>query len=78
LSNTVISTNKFHDCIGKVLKRDKEQGRPLADATDAAALGPAPWCLGRLSIFARYTLRLRIQWKRHVNLIVNKERSRQN
>jgi len=22
---------------------------------------PAPWCLGRLFIFARYTLRLRIQ-----------------
>jgi len=32
------------------------QGRPKADATDAAALGPAPWCLGRLFIFSRYSL----------------------
>ena len=53
----------------------RNQGRPQADA---AALGPAPWCLGRLFIFARYTLRLRIQWKRHINFIVNKKRSRQN
>ena len=29
------------------------QGRPY---TDAAALGPAPWCLGGLFIIARYTL----------------------
>jgi len=40
------------------------QGRPYADATDAAALGPAPlgasapWCLGRLFIFASYTLKI--------------------
>jgi len=27
--------------------------------------GPAPWCLGRLFIFARCNFRLRIQWKRH-------------
>jgi len=26
---------------------------------------PAPWCLGRLFIFARCKFRLRIQWKRH-------------
>ena len=39
---------------------------------------PAPWCLGRLFIFAGYTLRLRIQQKRHINFNVNKERSRQN
>jgi len=40
--------------------------------------GPAPWCLGRLFIFARCTLRLKIQKKRHINSIVNKERSLQN
>jgi len=40
--------------------------------------GSAPWCLGRLFTFARYTLRLRIQYKRHINFIVNRERSRQN
>jgi len=32
--------------------------------------GPAPWCLGRLFIFVRYTLRLRIQQKRHINFMV--------
>jgi len=37
--------------------------------------GPTPWWL---FIFARYTKRLRIQQKRHINFIVNKERSRQN
>jgi len=42
------------------------QGRPYADATDAVALGPAPlgpraMVFGRLFIFARYNLRLRIQ-----------------
>jgi len=43
------------------------QGRPKADATDAAALGPAPLgprvviCLGRLFISARYALHLRMQ-----------------
>jgi len=36
------------------------QRRLQADATDAVALGPAPWCLDRLLILARYTLRLRI------------------
>jgi len=30
------------------------------------------------SVFSRYTLRLRIQEKRHINFIVNKERYRQN
>jgi len=40
--------------------------------------GPAPWCLGRLFIFAGYTLCLRIQYKRHINYIVNNERPRQN
>jgi len=30
-----------------------------AYATDAAALGPAAWWLGRLLIFARYSLRSR-------------------
>ena len=40
--------------------------------------GLAPWCLGGLFIFAKYTLHLRIQQKRHINFIVNKERSRQN
>jgi len=39
----------------------RNQGRPCAYATDAAALGPLPWCLGRLFTFARYTLCLRIQ-----------------
>jgi len=34
------------------------QGRPQADV---AALGPASWCLDKMLIFARYTLRLRIQ-----------------
>jgi len=37
------------------------QSRPYADASDAAALGPAPWCLGRLFICAWYSLRWRIQ-----------------
>jgi len=36
------------------VKMNREQGRPEADE---AALGPAPWCLGRLFIFARYSLR---------------------
>ena len=27
--------------------------------------GPAPWCLGRLFIFARCNFRFRIQWKSH-------------
>jgi len=33
---------------------------------------------GGLFIFARYTLCLRIQWKHHINFIVNKERYREN
>jgi len=49
------------------------QGRPLADATDAAALGPAPCCLGRLLIFSRYSLRSRIHSKRLINLTVSKQ-----
>jgi len=32
-----------------------------ADATGAAALGPAPCCSGRLFIFARYSMHSRIQ-----------------
>jgi len=39
---------------------------------------PRAMVFGRLFIFARHTLRLRIQQKRHINLIVNKERSRKN
>jgi len=63
--------------------RSLQAGQHYASATDAAALGPhlwgpAPWCLGRLFCFARYTLRLRIQQKRHISFIVNKECSRQN
>jgi len=46
-------------------------GPALADATDEAALGPAPWWLGGLFIFARYYLRTRIV-ERHINLIVSK------
>jgi len=38
---------------------------------------PAPWCFGGLFIFARCTLRLRIQYNCQINFIVNKERSRQ-
>ena len=44
----------------------RRQGRPQADPTDAAALGPAPLgpravVFGKIIHFARYTLRLRIQ-----------------
>jgi len=38
--------------------------------------GPAPWCLSRLFIFSKYSLRSRIQYKWLINLIVNKQRSR--
>jgi len=55
-----------------------KQGRHQVDATDAAATGPAPWCLGRLFIFVRYALRLRIQQKCHINFIANKGCSHQN
>jgi len=56
-----------------------QQGRP-ADATEAAALGHAPQAatrqammLGRLIIYARYSLRSGIQWKRPINIIVSKQ-----
>jgi len=53
---------------------NREQGRPEADE---AALGPAPWCLGRLFIFARYSLRCDIV-KTANNFIVSKQLSRLN
>ena len=41
-----------------------------------ASWGPAPWRLERLFIFARYSLRSRIQQKWLINIIVSKQCSR--
>ena len=52
-------------------------GLALSRCSRCSCIGPCAMVfLGRLFIFARYTLCMRLQWKRHINLIVNKERSR--
>jgi len=38
-----------------------QTGPALSRCNRCSCIGPALWCLGRLFIFARYTLRLRIQ-----------------
>jgi len=63
-------------CIVRNLKRTSKMSTLPPRKNFCGRPCPAPWCLGRLFIFARYTLRLRIQQKRHINFNVNKERSR--
>jgi len=53
----VLTCNNFND----TLKAGLKPMQPMQLHWAPRLWGPAPWCLGRLFMFARYTFRLRIQ-----------------
>ena len=67
-----------HPVRGESHNQRNTTGEVATDATDAAALGSMPWCLGKLFIFSKYSLSSRNQHKRVINLIVSKQLSRLN